>query len=80
MYELAFEEAEETVSKLPTFIGSWRKQGNFKKGLYFCFIDCTKAFECVDHNKLVKNCVSDGNTGPLDLPLEKPICRSGSNS
>ena len=28
------------------------KAGEFKKNIYFCFIDCTKAFDCVDHNKL----------------------------
>ena len=25
-----------------------------KKPIYFCFIDCAKAFDCVDHNKLWK--------------------------
>ena len=24
----------------------------FQKNIYFCFIDCAKAFVCVDHNKL----------------------------
>ena len=24
----------------------------FQKNIYFCFIDYTKAFDCVDHNKL----------------------------
>ena len=24
----------------------------FQKNMYFCFIDYTKAFDCVDHNKL----------------------------
>ena len=38
-----------------------------------------KAFDCVDHNKL-ENSERDGNTRPPDLPLEKHICRSGSNS
>ena len=28
----------------------------------------------------VDNCERDGNTRPPDLPLEKPICKSGSNS
>ena len=28
---LSFEEAEETKIKLPTFFGSWRKQGNSKQ-------------------------------------------------
>ena len=28
------------------------KAREFQKNIYFCFIDCTKAFDCVDHNKL----------------------------
>ena len=51
----------------------------FQKNIYFFFIDCAKAFNCVDHNKL-ENSSRDGNTRPPDLPLEKPICRSRSNS
>ena len=56
-----------------------KKAREFQKNIYFCFIDYAKAFDCVDHNKL-ENSERDGNTRPLDLPLEKPICRSGSNS
>ena len=26
----------------------------FQKKIYFCFIDCAKAFDCVDHSKLWK--------------------------
>ena len=55
------------------------KAREFRKNIYFCFIDYAKAFDCVDHNKLWK-ILRDGNTRPPDLPLEKPICRSGSNS
>ena len=51
----------------------------FWKNIYFCFIDYAKAFDCVDHNKL-ENSPKDGNTRPPDLPLEKLVCRSGSNS
>ena len=40
----------------------------------------SKAFDCVDHNKLWKILKEMGIPGPPDLPLEKPICRSGSNS
>ena len=29
-----------------------RKAREFQKNVYFCFIDYTKAFDCVDHNKL----------------------------
>ena len=53
----------------------------FQKNIYFCFIDYAKAFGCVDHNKLWKILKEMGmNTRPPDLPLEKPVCRSGSNS
>ena len=30
------------------------KAMEFQKNIYFCFIDYTKAFDCVDHNKLWK--------------------------
>ena len=57
------------------------KAREFQKNIYFCFIDYAKAFDCVDHNKLWKiPREMGGNTRPPDLPLEKPICRSGSNS
>ena len=55
------------------------KGRDFQKNIYFCFIDYAKAFDCVDHSKLAIS-ERDRNTRPPDLPLEKPICRSGSNS
>ena len=30
------------------------KAREFQKDIYFCFIDYTKAFDCVDHNKFLK--------------------------
>ena len=50
----------------------------FQKNIY-CFVDYAKAFDCLDHNKL-ENSERDGHTRPPDLLLEKPVCRSGSNS
>ena len=55
------------------------KAREFQKNIYFCFIDYAKAFDCVDHNKLWK-ILKEMGIRPPDLPLEKPICRSGSNS
>ena len=55
------------------------KAREFQKNNYYCFINYAKAFDCVDHQKL-ENSERDGNTRPPDLPLEKLICRSGSNS
>ena len=56
------------------------KAREFQKNVYFCFINYVKAFDYVDHKKTVKNSERDENTRPPDLPLEKPVCRSGSNS
>ena len=36
-----------------------KKAGELKKNIYFCIIDYTKTFECVDHNKL-ENSKRDG--------------------
>ena len=30
------------------------KARELKKNIYFCFVDCAKAFDCIDHNKLWK--------------------------
>ena len=60
---------------------SWiiEKAGEFQKNIYFCFTDYAKAFDCMNHNKL-ENSEEDGNTRPPNLPLEKPVCRSGNDS
>ena len=57
-----------------------KKAREFQKNIYFCFIDYAKAFDCVDHKKLWKILKRDGNTKPSDLPPEKSVCRSRSNS
>ena len=56
-----------------------KKAREFQKNIYFCFIDYAKAFDCVDQNKL-ENSERDEKSSPPDLTLEKPVCRSGSNS
>ena len=78
MFKLNLEKAEEPEIKLPTSIVSLKQQ-EFQKYVYFCFIDYAKAFNCVNHNKL-ENSSRAGNTRPTDLPPEKSVCRSGSNS
>ena len=78
MFKLVLEKAEEPEIKLPKSAESSKKQ-EWKKNIYFCFIDYAKVFDCVDHNK-PENSLRDGNTRPPDLPLEKSICRSGSKS
>ena len=51
---MVLEKAEEPETKLPTSAGSWKKQESSRKNISFCFIDYSKAFDCVDHNKLWK--------------------------
>ena len=52
------------------------KAREFQKNIYF-FIDYVKAFDCVYHNKLWKILKEMGIS---DLPPEKSVCRSRSNS
>ena len=78
MFKLDLEKAEEAEIKLPTSVGSLKKQ-EFQKNIYFCFIDYTKAFDCVDHNKLWKIVKEMGIPDHLTLPPEKSVCRSRSN-
>jgi len=54
------------------------KAREFQKNNYFFFTDYVKAFEYVDHNKLLQ--VLNENTRPPDLPPEKPVYRSRDNS
>ena len=48
------------------------KAREFQKNIYLCFIDYTKMFDCMGHNKL-ENSERDGNTRPPDLPPEKSV-------
>ena len=73
MYKLSLEKAEEPKIKLLTPAGSQKKAMELKKKIYFCFIDCAKGFDCVDHNKLWKILKEKG------IP-KKPVCRTRSKS
>ena len=57
-----------------------KKAREFQKNIYFSFIDYTKAFDCVDHNKLWKILKELGIPDYLNLSPVKSVCRSGSNS
>ena len=55
MLKLDLEKTEEPEIKFSTSVGSSKKKKTeFQKNIYFCFIDYTKAFDCVGHNKLWK--------------------------
>ena len=43
--------ARDQIAKIRWII---KRAREFQKNIYFCFIDYTKALDCVDHNKLWK--------------------------
>ena len=77
--QAGFRKGRGTRDQIASICWIIEKVRDFQKNIYFCFIDYTKAFDCVDHNKL-ENSSRDGNTRPPYLPLEKCVCRSRSNS
>ena len=75
--QAGFRKGRGTRDQIANILWIIEKAREFQKNIYFCFIDYAKAFDCVDHNKLWKILKEMGIPG---LPLEKPICRLGSNS
>ena len=49
MSKLGLEKEEEQIANICWII---EKTRDFQKNIYLCFIDYTKAFDCVDHDKL----------------------------
>ena len=79
IFKLDLEKAEEQEIKLPTSVGSSKKQENSRKTSISALLTMSKPLT-VWITISCGNSERDGNTRPPDLPLEKPVCRSGSNS
>ena len=77
--QAGFSKGRGTRDQIANILWIIKKAREFQKNIYFCFIDYAKAFDHVDHNKQ-ENSKRDGNIRPPDLPPEKSVCRSGSNS
>ena len=75
-----FRKGRETRDQIASICWIIEKAREFQRNIDFCFIDYTKAFDCVDNNKLWKTLKEMGITRPPDLPPEKPVYRSRSNS
>ena len=56
-----------------------KKAREFQKNIYLCYIDCVKSWT-VQITTNLENSERDGITRPPDLPPEKSVCRSRSNS
>ena len=54
MFKLVFKKAEEPKTKLLIFSWIMENTREFQKNIYFCFINYSEAFDCLDHNKLWK--------------------------
>ena len=78
MFKLVLEKTEEPEIKLPKSTGSTKKQDSSRKKSIFALLTMAKSL--CGSQKTVENSERDGNTRPPDQPLEKPVCRSGSNS
>ena len=68
MFKLDVEKAVETEIKLPTSVGSLKKQ-EFQKNS-FCFIDYAKVFDYMDHINCVMNILKENSIKP------KVTCRA----
>ena len=78
MFKLVLEKAEEPEIKMPTSSRSWKKQESSRKTSISAFLTMPKPLTV--WITTVENTERDRNTRPPDLPLEKFVCRSGSNS
>ena len=79
MYKMDLEKAKEPEIKLPTSAGSSKKQERSRKASISALLTMPKSLT-VWITITVENSERDGNTRPPDLPLEKFVGRSGSNS
>ena len=78
MFKLVLEKAEEPEIKLPTYAGSQKKQGNSKKT--YTSVSLTMLKPLIVWITTNWKILRDGNTRPPDLPPEKSVCKSRSNS
>ena len=77
--QAGFRKGRGTRDQIANTLWVIEKAREFQNNIYFCFIYYAKVFDCVDHD-ILENSSRDGNTRPPDLPLEKFVCRSGSNN
>ena len=78
MFKLDLEKAEETEMKLPTSAGSSKKQESSRKASASVLLTMPKPL--CGSQQTVENSERDGNNRLPDLPPEKSVCWSRSNS
>ena len=80
VFKLDLEKAEEPEIKSPTSIGSSKKQKSPRKASISSLLTTPKTFTVWITTNCGKQTERDGHTRPCDLPLEKYVCRLGSNN
>ena len=78
MFKLDLEKAEEPEIKLPTTIGSLKKQESSRKTSTSALLTMPSLWLCGSQQTVEKS-ERDSNTRPPYLPPEKSVCRSRSN-
>ena len=79
MFKLNLEKAEESEIKWPIYIDHWKSKRTPEKHLLLLYWLRQSLWLCRSQ-QTVENSSRDGNTRPPDLPPEKSVCRSRSNS
>ena len=77
--QAGFRKGRGTRGQIANIRWNIEKAIEFQRNISFCFIDYTKAL-LHESQQIVGNSERDGNTRPPDLPPEKSVCRSESNS
>ena len=67
--QVGFRKRRGTTDQIANILWIIKKARDFQKNVYFCFIDCAKAFDCVDHNKLWKSLKERGTPDHLTCLL-----------
>ena len=67
-----FRKGRGTRDQIASFHWTVEKSRKFQKNIYFCFTDCAKAFDYVDHNKLWKILQDMGISDHLTCLLRNP--------
>ena len=71
--QAGFRKGKGTRDQIANILWIIEKAREFQKNIDVCFINYTKAFDCVDHNKLWK-ILRDRNTRLSHLRPERRVC------
>ena len=78
MFKLDLEKAEEPEIRLPASVVASKKQESSRETSTSALLTILKPL--CGSQQAMENSERDGNTRPPDLPPEKSVCRSRSNS